>query len=173
MRSSQALKDVALGNVLAQLRRCHRRVLVGTWRLGARDPSPALPALTTTGATVLNMVVVIGSLAKPVQVRSLQSGLSVASFDLMVPRADQPADTVPVALFDAPDHLPEWAAGQEVLAIGRVRRRFFRVAGSTQSRTEVVADKVLALSHKDVVSSALTGAGSALAGIIEDLRSAG
>jgi len=78
-----------------------------------------------------------------------------------------------VALFDAEDHVPDWAAGQEILAIGRVRRRFFRVAGSTQSRTEVVADKVLALSHKDSVYSALAGAGSALAGIVDDLKSAG
>jgi single-strand DNA-binding protein len=122
---------------------------------------------------MLNMVVVIGSLAKPMQVRSLPSGLSLASFDLMVPRADQSADTVPVALFDTPEQVPEWPAGQEILAIGRVRRRFFRVAGSTQSRTEVVADRVLALSHKDGVCSALTGAGSALASIVDDLSSAG
>jgi single-strand DNA-binding protein len=122
---------------------------------------------------MLNMVVVIGSLAKPMQVRSLPSGLSLASFDLMVPRADQSADTVPVALFDTPEHVPEWVAGQDVLAIGRVRRRFFRVAGSTQSRTEVVADKVLALSHKESVCLALAGASSALAGIVADLEPAG
>jgi hypothetical protein len=60
--------------MLAKLRRCYRRVLVGTWRLGARDPSPVVPAHITTGATMLNMVVVIGSLAKPMQVRSLPSG---------------------------------------------------------------------------------------------------
>jgi len=122
---------------------------------------------------VLNMVVVIGSLAKPLQVRSLPSGLSLASFDLLVPRADQSVDTVPVALFDAQEHVSEWGAGQEILAIGRVRRRFFRVDGSTQSRTEVVADKVLTLSHKESVCSALAGASSALAGILDDLKSAG
>jgi single-strand DNA-binding protein len=122
---------------------------------------------------MLNMAVVIGALAKPMQVRSLPSGLSLASFDLTVPRADQSADTVPVALFGTPEHVPEWAAGQDVLAIGRVRRRFFRIAGSTQSRTEVVADKVLALSEKESVCLALTGAGSALAGIVADLEPAG
>ena len=122
---------------------------------------------------MLNMVVVIGSLAKPMQVRSLPSGLSLASFDLTVPRADQSADTVPVALFVTPEHVPEWASGQNVLAIGRVRRRFFRVAGSTQSRTEVVADKVLALSHKESVCLALAGASSALAGIVDNLNPAG
>src|SRR5580658_1785188 len=108
MRSSQALKGVfSLGKVLAQPRRCYRPVLVGTRRLGARDPSPVVPAHTTTGATMLNMAVVIGSLAKPVLVRNLPSGLSLASFDLMVPRADQSADTVPVALFDTPEDMPE------------------------------------------------------------------
>jgi single-strand DNA-binding protein len=146
---------------------------VGTWRFGVRDPSPVVPAYIRTGASVLNMVVVIGSLAKPLQVRSLPSGLSLASFDLLVPRADQSADTVPVALFDSEENLSDWGAGQEVLALGRVRRRFFRVEGSTQSRTEVVADKVLALNHKESVCSALAGAGSTLAGVLENLQSAG
>jgi single-strand DNA-binding protein len=118
------------------------------------------------------MVVVIGNLGKPLQVRSLPSGLSLASFDLLVPRPDQAGDTVPVALFDPEEHVGEWDAGQQLLAIGRVRRRFFRVEGSTQSRTEVVADKVLALKDKESVISALTGAGSALSGVVEELSSA-
>jgi single-strand DNA-binding protein len=31
-----------------------------------------------------------------------------------------------------------------VVVVGSVRRRFFRVGGATQSRTEVVADRVVA-----------------------------
>ena len=34
--------------------------------------------------------------------------------------------------------------GTAVVVVGSVRRRFFRVAGATQSRTEVVADRVVA-----------------------------
>ena len=34
--------------------------------------------------------------------------------------------------------------GAEVVVSGRVRRRFFRAGGVTQSRTEVVADAVVA-----------------------------
>ena len=36
-----------------------------------------------------------------------------------------------------------WAAGDEVLVTGRIRRRFFRAGGVTQSRTEVVATDVV------------------------------
>ena len=42
---------------------------------------------------------------------------------------------------------PAWAsaldAGAEVAVLGRVRRRFFRAGGLTQSRTEVVASRVV------------------------------
>ena len=53
--------------------------------------------------------------------------------------------------------------------VGRVRRRFFRVGGSTQSRTEVVAEKVLPLLQRDNAVAALADAGSALELIRGDL----
>ena len=37
-----------------------------------------------------------------------------------------------------------WEAGQAVVVVGHVRRRFFRAGGATQSRTEVVAERVRA-----------------------------
>jgi single-strand DNA-binding protein len=118
---------------------------------------------------VLNLVIVIGRLAKETQVRQLPSGLSFASFDLLVPRPDQPADTVPVALFDAPASMAGWPAGHEVMVVGRVRRRFFRVAGATQSRTEVVAEQVVQLTRKDDVRVALAGVGERLVGVTAEL----
>ena len=36
------------------------------------------------------------------------------------------------------------AAGADLVVLGSVRRRFFRAGGATQSRTEVVAEKVVA-----------------------------
>jgi single-strand DNA-binding protein len=36
-----------------------------------------------------------------------------------------------------------WSAGQELVVTGRVRRRYFRAGGRTQSRTEVVAGRVI------------------------------
>ena len=118
---------------------------------------------------MLNMAVVIGNLTKPVEIRSLPSGTSVASFDLQVVRTDQSRDTVPITLFEAPELVAPWAVGDELLVVGRVRRRFFRVGGSTQSRTEVVAEKVLPLLQRDNAVAALADAGSALELIRGDL----
>jgi single-strand DNA-binding protein len=54
------------------------------------------------------------------------------------------ADTAPVAWFDPPARLPALGQGDEIVVLGRVRRRFFRTAGgTTASRTEVVADRVV------------------------------
>jgi single-strand DNA-binding protein len=109
------------------------------------------------------MVVVIGKLAKPLQIRSLPSGLSLACFDLQVTRSDESADTVPVALFNSGEETPNWPTGQALLAVGRVRRRFFRVGGATQSRTEVVAERVVPILEKEDVRRVLAEAGQVLA----------
>lgn len=104
---------------------------------------------------MVNLAVVIGKLSKAPEGRSLPSGLSLANFDLSVPRGDEPADSVPVALFTGEDGLPSWEEGAELLVIGRVRRRFFRVNGSTQSRTEVVAERVVPLAQAGAATQAL------------------
>jgi single-strand DNA-binding protein len=119
---------------------------------------------------MLNLAIVIGSLAKPAQVRALPNGLCLATFDLQVRLADQSPDTVPVALFDAPDQVTEWTVGQELLAIGRVKRRFFRVGGATQSRTELVADRVLPMAPEEDVRTVLADAASKISAVIADIE---
>jgi single-strand DNA-binding protein len=115
------------------------------------------------------MVIVIGNLAKTVEIRSLPSGVSIANFDLVVPQLDGTPDTVPVALFEAPDEALQWEPGGPLLVIGRVRRRFFRVGPSTQSRTEVVAEKAVPI-HGDEARLALTGVAPAIDQALEDLQ---
>jgi hypothetical protein len=67
---------------------------------------------------------------------------------------------------DAPARALDLDVDAEVVVAGRVRRRWFRSAGATQSRTEVVAVEVLpARSTKRVaklVGDALTAADEAL-----------
>ncbi len=121
---------------------------------------------------MLNMAIAMGHLAKPAQVRALPSGLMFAYFDLQVRRADQTVETVPVAMFGAPAQVPEWTAGQALLAVGRVKRRFFRSGGTTQSRTELVADQVWPLSWAEEVLTALAGARGAIATVAADILSA-
>ena len=91
---------------------------------------------------MLNVVVLIGALARPAQDVELPSGSRLLSLEVTVRRESGPAETVPVAWFDAPAWATALDAGAEVIVFGRVRRRFFRSGGSTQSRTEVVASKV-------------------------------
>jgi single-strand DNA-binding protein len=120
---------------------------------------------------MLNMAVIIGSLAKPVDIRPLPSGTSVVSFDLQVLRTDLSPDTVPITLSEMEETSTDWPVGEQLIVIGRVRRRFFRVGGSTQSRTEVVAEKVIALRREGAVK-VLAEAGSKLGLVIDDLSQA-
>ncbi len=122
---------------------------------------------------MLNMVIVIGNLVKPVEVRNLPSGVSIANFDLVVQQFDGTPDTVPVALFEAPEEALQWEPGGTLLVIGRVRRRFFRVGPSTQSRTEVVAEKAMPISRCDEARLALTNVAPAIERALEDLQPRG
>jgi single-strand DNA-binding protein len=51
---------------------------------------------------------------------------------------------VPVAVFEA---TTEFRADDQIVVLGYVRRRFFRAGGVTQSRTEVVATKIVKASR--------------------------
>ncbi len=101
----------------------------------------------------MNQVVLIGRLSSEPQERSLASGSVLWSLELTT---DTPngAWSVPVAWFDPPSAVP-FSSGDDVVVIGAVRRRFFRSAGGTQSRTEVVATEVLPAKAKRKVQRVL------------------
>jgi single-strand DNA-binding protein len=91
----------------------------------------------------MNVVVLRGAVVRLPEVRELPSGSRLLSFDLRTTGPDGRAETVPVSWAD-PKAADEDALieGAEALVVGRIRRRFFRSGGSTQSRTEVVAERV-------------------------------
>ena len=91
---------------------------------------------------MLNVVVVSGQLARPSQQVELPSGSRLASFEVTVRRTDGPTEVVPVTWLDPPAWAVELDAGTAVVVAGRIRRRFFRAGGTTQSRTEVVAERM-------------------------------
>ncbi|MFN2503818.1 MAG: single-stranded DNA-binding protein [Acidimicrobiales bacterium] len=91
-----------------------------------------------------NVVVLIGRLARPGALRQLPSGDQLVEYQLTVPREGQRAESVPVVWESPPAAATELATDDEVIVIGRVRRRFFRAGGRTESRTEVVAERVIA-----------------------------
>jgi single-strand DNA-binding protein len=113
--------------------------------------------------TMLNLVVIEGVLARPAQDVELPSGSRLISLEVTVRRDDGPAEPVPVAWFDAPAWATSLDAGAPVLVVGRVRRRFFRSGGVTQSRTEVVASRVVRASASAKVRAVLDEAAAAVA----------
>lgn len=90
-----------------------------------------------------NLVVLWGTLVADPRIRELASGGVVSQFDITT-RDDSGTYSVPVAWFAPPPRGTGVQPGEDVVVIGSVRRRFFRVGGVTQSRTEVVAEKVVA-----------------------------
>lgn len=104
-----------------------------------------------------NLVVLRGVLVAEPRIRELPSGSVLAQFDVTT-RDSGGTQSVAVAWFDPPASLSELAAGAEVVVVGSVRRRFFRAGGATQSRTEVVADKLVTTRRKRDVRRAITGA---------------
>lgn len=104
-----------------------------------------------------NLVLLRGVLVAPPTLRELPAGGTVSQFDVTT-RDDSGAHTVPVAWHDPPAAGLPLDPGDAVIVIGRVSRRFFRVGGATQSRTEVVAEHVVAASNRRQVGRALDAA---------------
>lgn len=107
----------------------------------------------------MNIVILIGRLAGDPTARELAGRASVWSFDLVTREA--PTGESSGARRDVPivweaTEVPGWlSAGQEVVVVGVVRRRFFRAGGATQSRTEVVASAVTDITRRRSAARAL------------------
>jgi single-strand DNA-binding protein len=120
---------------------------------------------TTTTSTIdaTNVALVQGRLSSPPRRRELPSGSVLVEFDVTT-RGGLGSCSVPVAWFDpgaAADALDE---GDVVVVLGFVRRRFFRSSAVTQSRTEVVAQRVLPATRRAQVARMLAELGAAVSG---------
>lgn len=113
----------------------------------------------------MNVVVVAGTLSSDPLCRQLASGSTLWSLEVTT-RADTGTTSVPVVWFDPPSP-PTFVAGDAVHVVGEVRRRFFRVAASTQARTEVVATHVVPSGRRVQVRRLLERAGERM-GSAED-----
>ncbi len=103
----------------------------------------------------MNVVVLSGTLSRVPEGRELPSGSRLVNYEVTVPRPGERAESVPVVWVDPPQGAEAIDAGAEVVAVGRIRRRFFRTGGATQSRTEVVAELVVPVSRKAAVRKAV------------------
>jgi single-strand DNA-binding protein len=110
-----------------------------------------------------NVVVLIGRLARPAETRELPSGDRLVAYEVTVDRPGERAETVPVVWVNAPASAGDHDVDERLLVVGRVRRRFFRAGGGTQSRTEVVAEAVVNARHGKRAAAALQRAQTLLA----------
>ena len=95
----------------------------------------------------MNVVVLQGVLSRAAEWRALPSGDTLVAYEVTTRDAEGRARTVPVAWPGGPaEALLD--QGTEVVVAGVVQRRYFRAAGATQSRTEVVASGVVAATDR-------------------------
>lgn len=108
---------------------------------------------------MINVAVVRGRLSRPAELRMLPTGSTLLGLEVTVRREGaERAESVPVVWHDAPASATALDAGDEVVVVGHVARRFFRAGGSTQSRTEVVASAVVPTRNAKRVQILLRGA---------------
>ena len=113
-----------------------------------------------------NLAIIRGAVPHDPQSRDLPGGGVVVQFDVTT-RVDSDGKdvnvSVPIAWNDpSATQRAILVAGAEVVVVGTVRRRFFRVGGATQSRTEVVADAVIPTRRHKRVAAALRDAADRL-----------
>ena len=99
----------------------------------------------------VNVAVVCGTISSEPRVRLLPSGGTVTNIEVTT-ALDDGRTSVPVVVHDATVTVTE---GDLVVVTGHVARRFFRAGGATQSRTELVARRVLKASRGAAVRRAL------------------
>jgi single-strand DNA-binding protein len=90
----------------------------------------------------VNISVVCGPCSTAPDVRVLPSGTRVASFAVRTRlRADR-STSVPVTVWDPPAWLETLEAGDEVIVVGHLRRRFYQRAGGVGARVDLEAELV-------------------------------
>jgi single-strand DNA-binding protein len=89
----------------------------------------------------LNIALVRGTCSSPAEFRVLPSGDSLAQLQVTT-RVGESALSVPISVRAPKQWIEQLDAGDDVMVVGHVRRRFFRAGGATASRVEVEADAI-------------------------------
>ena len=88
----------------------------------------------------VNLAVLRGVASAPAEIRTLDSGLRIASLSVRTHALDPGATSIPVAVREPAAWVEDLDEGDPVVVVGAIRRRFFRTgAGATGARVEVEA----------------------------------
>jgi single-stranded DNA-binding protein len=117
----------------------------------------------------VNLAVLCGPCSGPAEVRVLESGTRLATLAVRCPAAspggssaDDRATSVPVTVWDPPAWVETLAAGDPVVVVGRMRRRFYQRPGGVGSRVDVEAELVGRARDRRRIDAALRRADQAL-----------
>jgi hypothetical protein len=92
-----------------------------------------------TEATTVNLAVLRGVCSNAPEVRVLESGRRLASLALRTHGPGARATSVPVTVWEPPAWLESVDAGEELVVVGAVHRRFFKTATGLAAKAEVEA----------------------------------
>ena len=113
----------------------------------------------------VNLAVLCGPCSGPAEVRVLESGTRLATLAVRCPAgstADERATSVPVTVWDPPAWVETLDAGDLVVVVGRIRRRFYQRPGGLGSRVDVEAEMVGRARDRRRIDAALRKADEAL-----------
>ena len=111
-----------------------------------------------------NLVIVRAVINRVPESRVLASGDEVLAFDMTIRAEGGPAESVPVIWTNPPAVAHNFAEGDDVVVLGAIRRRFFRSGGTTASRTELNASRIVPAGARAKVRSVLESALGSLIG---------
>src|SRR5262245_47237985 len=97
----------------------------------ARSTEAAEPETTT-----VNLAVLRGGCPNPPDGRVLESGRRLASLALRTHGPGARATSVPVTVWEPPAWLEDVGAGEELVIVGAVHRRFFKTATGSAAKAE-------------------------------------
>lgn len=113
-----------------------------------KKPAPARPAkAAATPPKSLNVAVVRGVVSSPPERRVLPSDTVLVQLQVTT-RLESETLSMPVSCWNPDGWVSELEPGDEIVVLGRVRRRFFRAGGATASRVELEADVVARASDR-------------------------
>jgi len=115
----------------------------------------------------VNLAVVRGVCSSPAEVRELPSGSTLVVLQVTTRTGDDAAISVPVVSWDPPGAVTEFDVGDELVAYGRVRRRFYRAGVATASRVEIEAEQIVAARDRRRVQALVRKAAAALEATLE------
>jgi single-stranded DNA-binding protein len=116
----------------------------------------------------VNLAVLRGPCSGPAELRVLESGTRLATLAVRCPAgaaADERATSVPVTVWDPPAWVETLEAGDEIVVVGRMRRRFYQRPGGVGSRVDVEAELVGRARDRRRIDAALRKADEALEGL--------